>query len=294
MKASSLLSKKLIFVSGKGGVGKTTVSLALALLAAESGRKVLLAEIHSEEQVAHLLQCPPIGYREVELLPRLWGINIHPHEAFKEYVLKQIKLKSLYRAIFENRLVSNFIDGTPGLPDLMSIGKIYSLIDSYDQIIVDAPSSGHSIALLQISSVVSSAVRFGPLWTHSHRIDEILHDHEMTAIACVALPEEMPVTETIETAEWLKQKLDLKLGPVFLNQVVESPFSKAEWEKIKNILPGTFTHHWTRAQLSREYGLKLKQNFPQEKIISIPFVYSRQFGLAEVERISEEIEGGCS
>lgn len=290
MTPPSLLSKKLIFVSGKGGVGKTTVSLALALLAAESGRKVLLAEIHSEEQVAHLLRCPPIGYQEVELLPRLWGLNIRPHEAFREYVIKQIRLKSLYQAIFENRLVRNFIDGTPGLPDLMSIGKIYSLLDSYDQIIVDAPSSGHSIALLQIPAIVASAVRFGPLWTHAQRINEILHDREKTAIAGVALPEEMPVTEAIEMGTWLEKKLDLDLGPLFLNQVVESPFKKNEWEMIKDLLPGAISHHWVRSRLSREYTSSLQENFSEEKVIPIPFLYSRQFGLTEVERISEEIE----
>ncbi|MBI2980981.1 MAG: ArsA family ATPase [Deltaproteobacteria bacterium] len=292
MKSPALLSKRLIFVSGKGGVGKTTISLALALSAAESGRKVLLAEINSEEQIAHLLRRSPTGYHEVELLPRLWGINVNSHLAFKEYVLKQIRLKSLYQAVFENRWVRNFIDGTPGLPDLMSIGKIYALLDNYDQIIVDAPSSGQCLALLQIPSIVSSAVRIGPLSTHSQRIHSILHDRTMTAVVGVALPEEMPITETLEMSTWLKQKLDLNLGPIFLNQVVHSPFSRPEWERIKKGIPVSLAHHWSRSEMSRQYSGKLQENFADEKVVPIPFVYSREFGLTEVERISGEMERG--
>ncbi|MBI2982108.1 MAG: hypothetical protein HYY44_07455, partial [Deltaproteobacteria bacterium] len=171
-------------------------------------------------------------------------------------------------------------------------GKIYSLLDHYDQIIVDAPSSGHSIALLQIPSIVSSAVRIGPLSTHSQRINEILHDRTMTAIVGVALPEEMPVTETLEMSSWLKQKLDLKLGPIFLNQVVHSPFSRPEWEKIKKCVPPPLVHHWSRSEMSRQYFRELQEGFTDERVVPIPFIYSREFGLAEAERISEEVERG--
>jgi anion-transporting ArsA/GET3 family ATPase len=144
----SLLSRRLIIVSGKGGVGKTTLSLALALLAAERGRKVIVAEIHSEDQVSHILGRPPIGHHETPLLPGISGINILPRKSFEEYVLLQIRFKALYKAVFENKLVQNFVEATPGLSDMVSIGKVYALTADYDLVIVDAPATGHGLALL--------------------------------------------------------------------------------------------------------------------------------------------------
>ena len=139
-----LLNHKLVVVSGKGGVGKTTVSLALGLLAAERGKRTLIAEINSEEQIAHLLERAPANYHESGILPNLWSMNIQTKKAFEEYVLARLKFRSLYKAVFENKLVRYFIDATPGLSDLMCIGKVYELVKSYDLVIVDAPATGHS------------------------------------------------------------------------------------------------------------------------------------------------------
>jgi anion-transporting ArsA/GET3 family ATPase len=289
MRLSELLSKKLLFVSGKGGVGKTTVSLALALAAAETGKKVILVEINSDEQVAHVLKRSPIGYQEVELLPRLWGINIKPQETFREYVLTQIKVKSLYRAVFGNKLVKNFIEGTPGLPDLMCVGKIATLLSRYDLVIVDAPATGHSIALLQIASIVTSAVKVGPLNTQAEKINKILHDPKQTMMTCVSLPEEMPITETIEMVSWLKNKLNVRVGPIFLNQTTQPPFSSAEWKQIQEVVPHSLKLQMKRGRQSKQYVDRLKRRLPKKTVIQLPFIYSSSFGLTEIEQIAQEI-----
>ncbi len=290
MSLSDLFSKKLLIVTGKGGVGKTTVSLALALAAAEGGKKVLLAEINSEEQVAHLLEREPTGHREVELLPSLWSINIKPQEAFREYVLLQIRLKSLTRAVFGNRLVRNFIEGTPGLADLISIGKVWSLVDPYDLVIVDAPSSGHAIALLKIASIVGGAVRRGPLKTHADEIDQLLHDREKTVIAAVTLPEELPVTELFETESALRNQTGLRLGPIFLNQHLDRFFTDREWETIGSRAPQAIQVQKMRADHSEFYAERIQQQFPNQPLIRVPFLFSTSFGLPEIEHLSEAIE----
>lgn len=289
---NELLSHRLLIVSGKGGVGKTTVSLALGLQAAERGKKTILAEIHSEEQVAHLLECPSIGYQERELLPGLWGINILPKKSFEEYVLLQIKLKSLYKAIFENRFVRNFIDGTPGLSELMCIGKVYELTRRYELVIVDAPATGHSIALLSIPSIVSRAVRVGPLRTEADKIDTVLHDPKLTEVILVTLPEEMPVLEAEELAEHVEEKLGLKLGTFFLNQVQKDLFTEKEKRELSRTpdLLRALEIDLARAERTREYADRLEEIAGDHPVVPIPFIYSSGFGLAEIETIAGTIE----
>ncbi|HSA60078.1 MAG TPA: ArsA-related P-loop ATPase [bacterium] len=294
----SLLERKLLVVSGKGGVGKTTLSLALALLAASRGKRTIVAEIHSEEQVAHVLERPPIGYKETELLPNVWGVNILPKQAFEEYVLMQIRFRGLYKAVFENRLVHNFIEATPGLGDMVSIGKVYALCGRYDLVIVDAPATGHGLALMEIPSIVSQATRMGPLKSDADKIDRLLRDASQTQVVLATLPEEMPVTEAIEMNASLDRRLGLPLGPFFLNQVEERVFTDAERKKIDR---GSDTPALrilrllaARSDLSAEYAARLEREVRPRPVVRIPFVYSPHFGLAEIQVVASEIERGLT
>jgi len=290
----SLLNRRLIVVSGKGGVGKTTVSLAFALLAAARGKRVMLCEIHSEEQVAHVLERAPIGYKESELLPNVWGVNILPKQAFEEYVLLQIRFRGLYKAVFENRLVQNFIEATPGLGDMVSIGKVYALTESYDLVIVDAPATGHGLALLEIPSIVSQATRMGPLKSDADKIDRLLKDPSKTQVILTTLPEEMPVTEAIEMNLSLDRRLGLPLGPFFLNQVEERVFTDEERRRIDHA-PETpalkvLRLLAARSDLSAEYAVRLEKEVRPRPVVRLPFVYSPHFGLAEIQTVAGEIE----
>ena len=295
---NELFSKKLILVSGKGGVGKTTVSLALALLAAERGKKTLLAEINAEGQVAHLLERKPSGYPEEKIFPGLWGINIVPRKSFEEYVLLQIKFKTIYRAVFENKFVRYFLEATPGLGDLMCIGKVYAATNQFDLVIVDAPATGHGISLLQIASTVAKAVKIGPLKNHSQKIDELLHDPARTQVVQVTLPEEMPVTESLEMQAWLKQAW-IPSGLLFLNQFRKNfltPQEEDELDSLKNKLSLTqaslaplkaMALEQTRAELSDSYYKLLKKELSDVTIMKIPFLYTPEFKLSEVQQVAD-------
>lgn len=297
---NKLLSHRLLIVSGKGGVGKTTVSLALGLLAAERRLKTIIAEIHSDEQIAHLLERPPIGYQETELLPNLWGMNVLPKKSFEEYVLRQIRFRGLYKAVFENRFVRRFIEATPGLSELTCIGKVYDLAKHYDLVIVDAPATGHGVALLSIPSVVSRAIRVGPLKSEAEKVNQLLHDRVRTEVVLVTLPEEMPVAETVELSHNLEQKMELSVGPVFLNQVLEEPFTareRSEWEGLSNrlrernpLLRRRVEHRMARSGLSRDYTRRLAGEMKGRPVVTIPFLFSARFGLGEIETVAAEIE----
>ena len=157
MPTPTLLDRRLVVVTGKGGVGKSTVSAALAVLAAREGKRVLVCEVNARERIAPLLGAPPAGPQIREARPGLFTLNVTPPEAMREYGIMVLKFRTIYDAVFENRLVQNFIEATPGLSDMVSIGKVYSLTEAYDLVIVDAPATGHGLALLEIPAIVSRA-----------------------------------------------------------------------------------------------------------------------------------------
>lgn len=295
---------KLLIVSGKGGVGKTTLSAALALSLAKQKKKVLLAEIQSQDQVAHLFGRSPFGPEETPLLPNLQAINISPKKAFEEYVLSQIKYRSLYTAVFENRFVRYFLDATPGLSELMSLGKIYSLVSRYDCVVVDAPATGHGVSLLQVPGIVASAVRVGPLKENAEKIAGLLQDPEQTLLCLVTLPEEMPIKETIEMASLSREKLKIPLGPVFINGVVDPLFSGKEeslfesWSdpisKKSPLYPlvAAARVRQKKASLVQEACEELKKELPRASFIRLPFLFSDSFGLKEIRELSRWVEKG--
>ncbi|QQR81885.1 MAG: ArsA family ATPase [Deltaproteobacteria bacterium] len=288
-----LIAHQLLFVTGKGGVGKTTLSFVLGLLAAKQGKRVLIVELNASS-LSVLVKGRKIGYQPEKILSNysnLHVINVDPHSAFEEYILMQIKFKSLYKAVFENKFVRYFIDATPGLADLMCIGKIYSLVKEYDLVIVDAPATGHGLALLTIPHIVSSAVKVGPLGHEAQRIDELLHDEQKTEIVLVTIPEDMPVTETVELAEKLKSQ-NLKVGPLFLNQAREFVLTENDERLIQKSnlsedLKGLVHLESVREDLLKYYRNILKDTFPDQ--INMPFMYSENFGLAELEMIAEDV-----
>ncbi len=265
------------------------MSLALAKLAAQKGKKTVLVELNASS-TAWLMDVPPLTYTEKKIAPNLDALSVDPHASFKEYVLMQIKLQALYKAVFENKLVRYFIDATPGLGDLMCIGKIYSLTKTYDVVIVDAPATGHGLGLLQISHVVSSAVKVGPLGHEAQRIDEMLHDPNKTQIVLVTIPEDMPVTETIELAEKLKDD-KFSIGPVFLNQMREKQLSQDDRESLEKSalsqdVKEVIKLESIREDLCEEYAGVLKKEF---QIQTLPFIYSKNFKSEEIDILVQEI-----
>lgn len=298
-----LADKKLILVSGKGGVGKTTLSAAMALAFSREGRRVLLAEMNSQGQIATLLGHTAVGYEAQELAPRLHGMNVIPMKAFEEYVLTQLKFRSVYSAVFDNKFVRFFIEGAPGLSELMSIGKIYSMVDDYDVLIVDTPATGHGMSLLQVPTIVAEAVRVGPLKTHSEKIESLLKDPKRTALVNVTLPEEMPVAETLELEHWVRDKLGISLSLVLINAVyprlfesandrkaISTHLKKSDGDPIMIGLQKSFQMRLARATLQKHYLTHLKQELKNIPLFRIPYLFCDQFGPAELEQIGREVQ----
>ena len=163
------LAPRILVVSGKGGVGKTTVAAALALVAARNGREVCLAEVDRKGTLPRLFGGDRVGYEPRELAPGVWGINLLPDEALAEYLEVQYHMKRISRAFTGTHFVDFITTAAPGLKDILVLGKIWYLeqgrgVDQhFDTVIVDAPAAGHMVNFLQAPAGLSDAVRVGPI-----------------------------------------------------------------------------------------------------------------------------------
>ncbi|MGI8440280.1 MAG: ArsA family ATPase, partial [Thermoleophilaceae bacterium] len=220
---SAVLDKRLVFVTGKGGVGKSTVAAALGTAAAARGRRALVCEVAGVERMPGALGHAGVGYRETELKPNLWAISIDPERALEEYLRDQIGSSTLYNVLFENRIVSYLAAATPGLRELLTIGKIWELAQlerrspadaPYDVVIVDAPATGHGLGLLRTPRTFRDVARVGPIRRQADLIHSFVTNPTRTGVVCVALPEEMPVNETLELRRSLAAEMGMELDAV--------------------------------------------------------------------------------
>ena len=184
-----------MIVTGKGGVGKSTVSAALALVAARSGKRVLVCEVNAQERIAPMLGAPPAGATAREALPGLFTVNVTPADAMREYGLLVLRFRAIYDAVFENRLVRYFLRVVPSLAELVMLGKILHEAKAeerggprWDLVVVDAPATGHAVQLLRVPSALVDTVPGGPLRHDAEWMQALLVDPARTSLAIVTLP----------------------------------------------------------------------------------------------------------
>lgn len=232
-----------MIVTGKGGVGKSTVSAALARVAARAGKRVLVCEVNAQERVAPLLGAPPAGPTIREAVPRISTVNVTPHEAMREYGLMVVRFRTIYEAVFENRLVRYFLRVVPSLAELVMLGKILHEAKAeergrprWDLVIVDAPATGHAVQLLRVPSALVDTVPGGPLRSDAEWMQAMLVDPAHTSVALVTLPEEMPVNEVLELDAQVRGLLGMDRGALFVNAMPELRFTAEEQAQLGPLL----------------------------------------------------------
>lgn len=227
-----LIDKRFLFVTGKGGVGKTTVSTALALHAAQTGKRVLLAQCNAKDRVGAMLEVPPLNTAIVPIRPNFDAVNMQPAAALEEYGMMVLKVRALYKLIFENRLVSAFLRAAPGLDAWAMLGKAQHHAfekaqdgsDRYDLVIVDAPATGHGLGLLRVPRVIVDVAPPGPLRKEAERAWELFQDPARSGVLLVTLPEDMPTNETLELAAAVSGELALPIAGLVINGVLPTLF----------------------------------------------------------------------
>lgn len=217
--------KRFVIFTGKGGVGKTTISSAFALACAKRGERTLLIEINTTDKMGRLFGSGA-STEITEVEENLFAVNVTPSSAMEEYALMMLKVRLIYKAVFENRIVSSFLRAVPGLNELVMLGKAYyhaiEMEDGshvWDKVVVDAPATGHGIFFLQIPSVITSILESGNMYEEASRMEAVLGDPEFTALNIVTLPEEMPVNETFMMRDAARDKLRIGVASVIANGV---------------------------------------------------------------------------
>jgi len=232
---ASLADRRFVLVTGKGGVGKTTVCAAEALALAAQGKRVLVAMCNAKERLSTMLGVPPIGSDVVPVAAGVWAVNMNPEKAIEEYGVIVLRSRVLSKTLFDNRYVRSFLRAVPGMPEWSMLGKAWwhtteRLPDGssrYDVVILDAPATGHGLDMLRVPRVILDVVPPGLLRRDAERAWALFQDPRTCAIVLVTLPEEMPTTETLELARALGE-LGLPIGRVVVNAVLPPLFSREE------------------------------------------------------------------
>ena len=300
------MEPRFLLVTGKGGVGKSTVALALAREAARRGRRVLLMQLHTQDRLGLLFGRPPVGATIVELAPSLSAVSVSAQEAMQEYGTMILRSKLIYRAVFENQTVSRFLRIVPGLPELLMLGKAYFHEQErdahgrprWDLIVVDAPATGHGLFLLRIPVVITSALRVGHMEEEAQNMLALLRDRRRCRIELVTLPEEMPVSETAELARTLTDELALPLGRIFANQVVLRVLATGEREVVERAwesaggaeqsVLGAARFRQARAEAQQEQVEALRTRFGAALRI-LPRLPVAAVGLREIDELADLI-----
>lgn len=234
---AGFVARPYVFVSGKGGVGKSLVAAALARGAAESGRKTLLVETGERSYFKDFLELP-----EVDHTARPSGLGFDlalwsGESCLREYVLHLLKLERLYRLFFENKVMKALVNVAPGLGEIAILGKITSGIRRvgppivYDTIVVDMPATGHALAMFRTPKGMSDAIQIGPIAQHSGEIDRLLRDPMTSALVAVTLLEELPIIETEEFVSQVSMEFNMPYCVVG-NRELSVPIEVADLDRL--------------------------------------------------------------
>ncbi len=229
---TDLLDRRLLFVTGKGGVGKTAVAAALALLAAERGKRTLVCEIDAKGNLADFFETGPTHFEEREIAPRLFAMSMDTEASLKQYLSLQLKLPLVARVGPLARIFDFVATAAPGVREIVTVGKLCWEVreNHYDLVVVDASATGHIVGQLSAPETINELVQVGLVRQQTGWILEILGNQEVTGLIIVATPEEMPVNETIELSHRIEAETHVDLAGIVVNRVLPELFGRGEEE----------------------------------------------------------------
>src|SRR3954453_10098107 len=234
---ASLLDRRLLFFTGKGGVGKSTMAAATAILAAEHGRRVLLVEVDAKGDVTALFEHAPVGFTPKEVQPGILAMAMDTEASLQEYLRLNLKVPVLGRLGPLAKALDFVATAAPGVKEILTVGKIAWEVREaiegradHDMVIVDAAATGHIVAQLGAADAIQDLVDVGPLRSQTQWVSELIADPQITAVNVVTTPEEMPVAETIELVQRLRREVQVPLGSVIVNRVLPELFTRSDEE----------------------------------------------------------------
>jgi anion-transporting ArsA/GET3 family ATPase len=308
---SDLLDLKLVFVTGKGGTGKTTVASALALFASSRGKRVLICEVDAKGDVAGFYEAPPTGFHEKEILPGLFAMTMDTEASLREYLKLQLRIPVVGRIGPLAKAFDFVATAAPGVREILTVGKLcYEVRErNYDLVVVDAPASGHIIGQLAAPQAINDLVKVGLIRTQTDWMLDILSDPTITGLVAVCTPEEMPVNETIDLAERIRTETTVRLSAVVVNRVLPELFGRQE-EQVFDALSSTVPVEHLDELVGGDAGpvldaarlavtmrrtrsthlVRLRQGIDESvQMLYLPYLFTRSHGLRTTRQVAASL-----
>jgi anion-transporting ArsA/GET3 family ATPase len=301
-----LFAHSLLVVIGKGGVGKSTVAAALGLAAARRGLRTIVVEVSAREDISRALgNSEEAGeHAERAVSEGLDHISIDPQRAMEDYLRQQLPVGALAGLLSRSRIFTTLTAATPGMRELLTIGNVWELAAHerrtrrgarpYDLVVLDAPATGHGLAMLQAPSTFASVARVGPVAKQGRAIAEFLGDPRRTAVLAVSTAEEMAVSETLELRAQLREQMGADLVLAVVNAVVAHRFSERDRRTLRAAPPSPARHAalfsatWAREQ--RAQIARLRRGLQDVALVTLPFVFGSGVDQAALEQLSRKLE----
>lgn len=312
MTNADLYNRRFVLFTGKGGVGKTTIAASFALSCARRGERTLLMELDAKNKASSLFGVGEIDSEIREIDDNLHAVAVTPAEAMQEYALMILKIKLIYRAVFENRIVRSFLRVVPGLNELVMLGKAYYHATEtddrghrvWDKVVVDAPATGHGIFFLKIPSVITNLIGSGLMFEEAERILQLLRDTKRTGLALVTLAEDMPVNETLMLSETVEDELEIPVACVIANAIYRPLFddSQIDWlERVHEVdgderaVDGAVSGYLEAARFRadrvemQQYYLEKLRDGADWPMLEIPHYFFDRMSFAIIDAIADDL-----
>jgi len=315
---TSLLDRRLIVVSGKGGVGKTTVAAALGLAAAREGRRAIVVKVGERRQLPALLgtEQPALNGSgqsaengsEVKLADGLSSLSIDPDRVLADW-LRVLGGRVSARVLTSSSTFQYFVAAAPGAREILSMVKVFELTEERraargrrreragpDLVILDAPATGHALAMLGSPRTFAALARVGPIASQSRNVQELLEDPARTGYVAVAQGTEMAVSETLQLREGLRHQLGRELDAVVVNATLPRRFDERELQRLADFDSTHAAVHSARlaARAVHERGRSQHNQIARLRrrglrVLRVPFMFQAELDRASIERIAQRL-----